>query len=357
MIRISWQCRMRRYTQKIILNNSRSINSRTQVTLLTVPRTDSWELNSFRTLAFGPSKPIQLPRLDEQNLPPACTSWFIHDRATPDRVSTNSIPNIATTQNSSSELRTSFWSDHEQTFVPLELTARDSSCKIQFQRVDAPLKLLLTYLSNPQTPNGQPSHTSESASIYLAQCDLRDLPMALQRDLPTPELVLKAGKGDIYSSSLWLGRPPTYTPLHRDPNPNLFIQIAGRKVVRLLEPKIGKDVFEIVQRLLSKQAGGGENAHSSGKFRGEEMMMGLEREILHDLIWGPPHRHNETPNEESDTLSPTDEEISRLHSQIMSCCQEAHLGMGDALFVPTGWWHSVKGVGEGVTASVNWWFR
>jgi len=30
---------------------------------------------------------------------------------------------------------------------------------------------------------------------------------------------------------------------------------------------------------------------------------------------------------------------------------------GDALFIPKGWWHSIKSVGIGVTASVNWWFR
>jgi hypothetical protein len=33
-----------------------------------------------------------------------------------------------------------------------------------------------------------------------------------------------------------IGHPPTYTPLHRDPNPNIFVQLAGEKVVRLLAP-------------------------------------------------------------------------------------------------------------------------
>jgi ribosomal protein L16 Arg81 hydroxylase len=32
---------------------------------------------------------------------------------------------------------------------------------------------------------------------------------------------------------------------------------------------------------------------------------------------------------------------------------EAHLEAGDGLFIPKGWWHSIKGVGEGVTASVS----
>ena len=33
---------------------------------------------------------------------------------------------------------------------------------------------------------------------------------------------------------------------------------------------------------------------------------------------------------------------------------EAQLGSGDGLFIPKGWWHSVKGVGEGMTGSVRW---
>ena len=36
---------------------------------------------------------------------------------------------------------------------------------------------------------------------------------------------------------------------------------------------------------------------------------------------------------------------------------DAMVNPGDALFIPNGWWHSIKSVGGGVTASVNWWFR
>ncbi|RMD44720.1 hypothetical protein DV735_g392, partial [Chaetothyriales sp. CBS 134920] len=122
----------------------------------------------------------------------------------------------------------------------------------------------------------------EVVSIYLAQCPLTSLPDVLQADLPTPELVLKAGKGDVYASSLWLGHASAataaYTPLHRDPNPNLFLQLAGCKEIRLLPPEVGDVLFDAVR---------------------EE----------------------------------------------------------EALFIPKHWWHSVKGVGGGVTASANWWFR
>jgi len=36
---------------------------------------------------------------------------------------------------------------------------------------------------------------------------------------------------------------------------------------------------------------------------------------------------------------------------------QTELDAGDALFIPKGWWHSVKGLGDGINGSVNWWFR
>lgn len=68
------------------------------------------------------------------------------------------------------------------------------------------------------------------------------------------------------------------------------------------------------------------------------MMMGRERAILHDLVWNEPTDDNS-------------------NSAILQYAQEATLEVGQMLFIPKGWWHSVKGVGNGVTASANWWFR
>lgn len=105
-----------------------------------------------------------------------------------------------------------------------------------------------------------------TARIYLAQASLSDLPSELRNDVPTPEVVLQSGKGDIYDTSIWLGAAPTYTPLHRDPNPNLFVQLAGRKQVRLFRPEVGHGIFAHVQQTI----GGDANAI----MRGPEMMEG-----------------------------------------------------------------------------------
>ena len=161
-----------------------------------------------------------------------------------------------------------------------------------------------------------------SQQLYIAQAQISDLPKELQDDLPTPGLVRKAGKGDIYDANIWIGLPPTYTPLHKDPNPNLFLQLASSKRVRIFDPKVGAAIFRTVQQSISQSA--------SSVFRGDEMMMGPERDALDKAVWS--------------------ESVAK-HGY------EATVDPGDALFIPTGWWHSFKSTGEDVNASVNWWFR
>ena len=211
--------------------------------------------------------------------------------------------------------------------VPLEYTSTVSTdAGIAFQRGPAPLALFISWVTLATSPNSDDISASNSR-LYLAQAPLCALPPVLHSDLPIPEAVTMSGKGDIYDSSLWLGVAPTYTPLHRDPNPNLFVQLAGRKVVRLLEPEAGDAAFEQVKQKLGVSEGG------SRAFRGEEMMKGKERELLERAIWG------------------------EGNPELLERGLEAELKAGDGIFIPQGWWHSVKGVGEGVTASVNWWFR
>lgn len=160
--------------------------------------------------------------------------------------------------------------------------------------------------------------------LYVAQVPLNDLPLELQADLPPPGIVKSAGKGDIYNSSIWLGLEPTYTSWHRDPNPNLFSQLHSSKMVRLLPPNAGAAIFGEVQSSLGRSG--------SSRIRGYEMMYGEEREALHEAIWSG--------------SAPAD-------------IQETRLDAGDSLFIPKGWWHSIKSACDDgrLNCSVNWWFR
>ncbi|QQK44932.1 Transcription factor jumonji/aspartyl beta-hydroxylase [Penicillium digitatum] len=279
-------------------------------------------LDTFKQRCFLPEQPAVLPPSTFKDLP-ALKKWF------------KSASPKSTPGPSSASLNVEHLYKHGvDTFVPLELTESTSTdAKFEtdsgktethsFRQFHAPLTLFLDWMRTAET-------THQSTRLYLAQCQLLDLPPVLREDFPTPELVARAGKGDIYDTNVWIGHPPTYTPLHRDPNPNLFVQMAGKKVVRLLAPVDGQAVFGAVRRQLGKSG-----SPEAAAFRGEEMMQGRERALLDEMVWG------------TQVSTGSDAGVGF----------EAHLEAGDGVFIPKGWWHSIKGVGEGVTASVNWWFR
>ena len=329
-IRTTALMRPRTHQYKSLRQHVKQLGRRTAVTSAQSPcrkvsELETWDVTNFREKAFNPAVPYKLP-FDAKHIPSACSNWFLHDA--------NPAFDLSQSRPKATELRNAFWSEHEDTVVPLELTLtppgkNHSSAYATFHRSEGPLKILLAFLAEPYYAST--ARLGQQRSIYLAQCPLSTLPDSMQADLPTPEIVSKAGKGDIYDSSLWLGRPPTYTPLHRDPNPNFFLQLAGAKVIRLFPPQVGDAMFGAAQEIL-------QNKDGSAAFRGEEMMRGKERELFHHLVWA------------------TDE---KWKGTVEKYGQEATIGMGEALFIPKGWWHSVKSVESirGVNCSCNFWFR
>lgn len=257
----------------------------------------------FRSESFTPALPALMP-LGHFGQLPAIRKWFLQDE--------DSI--VGT------HLNMVYLSAFKNAIVPLELmrtttTSDDALNDRSFQRGEAPFDVFLDWAENATEKTNE--------RIYLAQASIRELPQPLKDDLPTPELVLKAGKGEIYDTSLWLGISPNYTPLHKDPNPNLFVQLAGSKVVRLLPPEAGCEIFTAVQAALGRS--------TSASFRGTEMMEGEEKALLEAAIWNSSAQENDH----------------------VFAGQEAHLSCGDGLFIPKGWWHSVKGIGTGITGSVS----
>ncbi|KAL8712240.1 MAG: hypothetical protein Q9220_003391 [cf. Caloplaca sp. 1 TL-2023] len=253
---------------------------------------------TFQKDAFHPSLPVRLVNTSFRDIP-ASTRWF---------------------QEGGTSFDYSYLGQFSEHIVPLELTRASQAHgngvdEVEFQRAEAPLDIFLQWADKYSSDTTQ--------RLYVAQVSLSRLPKALQDDVPTPELVYKAGKGHIYDINLWLGVAPTYTPLHRDPNPNLYLQLAGHKIIRLLEPDKGQSVFAAAQAALG--------SGSSSKFRGDEMMKGRERAWLEAEVWNDERQEQE----------------SRFTGL------EASLEAGESLFIPQGWWHSVKSVGKGCTGSVS----
>ena len=255
----------------------------------------------FQEKCFYRAIPALLPHGTFSSLP-ACTRWF-----------------CANGRNANSaQLNKDYLLGFGDPLVPLELIRSSDDDHgygaETFQRLRAPLSLFLEWITAKDQSQEQ---------LYLAQASLSDLPTPLQSDLPVPRQVISVGKGDIYDSNLWIGLAPTYTPLHRDPNPNLFVQLAGAKLVRMYEPEAGVSIFRQIQQHLGRDA--------SAVFRGEEMMNGPEKSMLEEVVWG-------------DGASATELRCKPF---------EVSVRAGDGLFIPKGWWHSIKGVGSGITASVS----
>lgn len=300
-----------------------------------VPTLPDTTVETFRQHAFEPAVPALLPKGCQADMP-AVNKWF---QQTTFRREASVENKLFLTMYS-----TEYLSRWRSATFPMEITNND-----EFVRIENTMGFFLDFVyasdstfthakqsysniyaepnSSTQGTGADPppsAHPTPTARIYIAQASLSDLPPLMRADLPTPELVLKAGKGDIYDSSIWLGQAPTYTPLHRDPNPNLFVQLGGKKIVRLYAPRVGNAIFSKVQ----EQIGGS----ASATMRGEEMMQGKEKELLETEVW----------SDSQDTIDGA---------------WQAELDAGDALFIPKGWWHSVKGVGDDMNGSVNWWFR
>ncbi|KAL9105303.1 MAG: hypothetical protein Q9227_009498 [Pyrenula ochraceoflavens] len=288
---------------RICLSSSRTVRSYTSscnVSTRGVKILKDWSLNTFQEQAFKPAVPSLLPtRAPDSDR--TVSKWFVRAK-----------------DNLGYELSQDYWKPHEKIQVPLEFISYNDDGTVSFQRSYLRLGLFLEAIKSETS--------TSSVKLYLAQCQLTELPKAVQEDIETPHLVLDAGRGDVYDSNIWMGRPPTYTPLHRDPNPNFFLQIAGQKKIRLYPPDVGASVFDLVQRQLGVQG-------RSAVFRGEEMMKGDERRILEDVVWNDEAGHHQ------------------------KFCQQAVVQGGNALFIPKGWWHSIKGFSHGINASINWWFR
>ncbi|KAI5805938.1 hypothetical protein EDC01DRAFT_640915 [Geopyxis carbonaria] len=255
-----------------------------------LPLLSKASVSVFQTSFFAPQLPCRFPRSHFTQLLPAISTWF----------------------NPDSTLNRDFFSrtiGDQYKFVSVEVTSVDGT----FERKDIPFLLFLEYLSLESPSESLPN-------LYLAQVSLLDAFPELQKSFePTPDFVTSAGKGDIYATNLWLGRSNAInTPLHKDPNPNLFVQLCGRKKLRLFEPDVGKRLLQDVD----------DTGHSLIAFRGEDMMVGERKEAIEEQVW----------------------EKSKEGFEI-------EVEPGDGIFIPRGWWHAVRGVGTGVGGSVNWWFR
>ncbi|EPS44816.1 hypothetical protein H072_1166 [Dactylellina haptotyla CBS 200.50] len=285
---------------------------------------------------------------------PAFTNWFLPTAT--NRLNIQYL--LAATQASKSD-----------PLIPIEITTPQG-----VEQATLPFTAFLGYLSAP-------SIHPDSPRLYLAQ---HPAPSFLDEDVPQPFSGLgftlrgehqsnlsqdpsslidtdiiaatRDHEVDIYASSLWLSRssPATNTPLHRDPNDNLFVQLAGSKIIRALPPNIGDALFRSLA-LSGRTA----SIDPRGRIR-DGLLDPRESRVFDSIIWGW----------DGGAFKAADIGLEReIVEAIDSNMYETTVERGDGVYIPRGWWHAVRslvpsdieeqesGAVTTVVASMNWWFR
>lgn len=151
-------------------------------------------------------------------------------------------------------------------------------------------------------------------TLYLAQNDLAAFGR-LPDDIAVPSFLGdgRIGLGRVYSSMLWLGPRGCVSPLHRDPLDNLLMQVVGRKRVSLLPKQTDLSCLYVGQS------------------------------------------HDQQSNTSAvDVEGPDLTRFPRFESALPAL-QSTTLDPGDALYIPSKWWHHVRSLD--LSISVNVWWR
>ncbi|KAN0065048.1 hypothetical protein ACQY0O_001541 [Thecaphora frezii] len=170
-----------------------------------------------------------------------------------------------------------------------------------------------------------PWHTSPIAPMvgYMAQFDLLSSSPSLSHDAPRLPYTVAGPRGarEQWRSNVWIGPSSTFTPLHRDPYENLFVQVVGRKRIHIFPPTAESSLY----------------LNPSGP-QSNTSQVEMEEALL------------DTGKEQMEKEWPL---LEKALGATLTAAVE--VGPGDAMFIPRGWFHCVMSLETSV--SVNWWFR
>lgn len=211
-------------------------------------------------------------------------------------------------------------------------------------RLSIPFGAYLDYLNlyreQQQAGDGGGGDMNDNPPIlYLAQ---NDLPHALHSDIVLPSFLnprpidttppsrtttaqprkaATLGHGKLYQCMFWMGPPGAESPLHFDPLDNLLCQVVGTKHVVLLD----------------RHAASHDVLQAGAAYGQQENTSALPMQSL--LL------------SQSTTASSSSASLDDLDFMTGS------LQPGDALYIPSKWWHYVSSTSTDFTISVNVWWR
>ncbi|SCV73162.1 BQ2448_7087 [Microbotryum intermedium] len=212
---------------------------------------------------------------------------------------------------------------------------------------------------NPTSPENGEVVWEDEPVHYLAQHDIfRQIP-ELRNDILIPDLVFSSPpehspdfaeyaapkNDDGYVLNAWLGPKAAFSPAHTDPYYNCYAQIVGSKWIWVAPPSCSSAMSAFG---LSSSA---PTTSTDNLNLNDEPASGGEHEDEDEQKTN--HSHLLTNTSRVDVSSP-DTYDQAFKEQVVPFAKQAVLRTGDVLFLPPGWWHSLKGLEPSFSVSI--WF-
>ncbi|KAG9103914.1 hypothetical protein FRC06_007025 [Ceratobasidium sp. 370] len=196
----------------------------------------------------------------------------------------------------------------------------------------------------------QTEPTGDAERLYLAQHSLFTQFPKLRADLLIPDYVYTTpstqppdysgppGNDEQLVINAWCGGRGANSPAHTDPYYNIYVQVVGYKRIWLAPPDAtpGMYVYNKTSNDDEKTTGG----------------TSMDRDPKRDGMLG------NTSSVDVFALSAPDSNSSEhplFYTYTLPLAQSTTLRPGDALVIPPGWWHAMRGVDSG-SFSVSFWF-
>ncbi|KAI1113491.1 hypothetical protein F5Y14DRAFT_417874 [Nemania sp. NC0429] len=220
--------------------------------------------------------------------------------------------------------------------------------------------------TQPQQPGDHSKDTPpHNPTAYLAQHQLFAQLPGLRNDILVPDYCYTAPPRHPTDAGLdqpeldepllnaWFGPPGTISPLHNDPYHNVLAQVVGRKYVRLYAPS------ETARLAARGREDGVEMGNTSALDVG--VLEGWDPDPDPDPDPGSAVEGAETENDDGEdgpgrgrarASGRDDVKVAAFRAApFVDCILEP----GDALYIPIGWWHYVRGLS--VSFSVSFWWN
>ncbi|CAE6427469.1 unnamed protein product [Rhizoctonia solani] len=189
--------------------------------------------------------------------------------------------------------------------------------------------------------------------LYLAQHSLFTQFPKLRADIQIPDYVYTEpgnhpcytgppGNGEQLVINAWCGGKGANSPAHTDPYYNVYVQVVGFKSIWLAPPEASPGMYAFNHA--SELSDQDHNIDKPNREPKREGMMGNTSTIDVFALSAP-----DADMGTSKTSHPL------FYKHAFPLAQSATLSPGDALIIPPGWWHAMRGIGGG-SFSVSFWF-